>query len=109
MKHWIVPGLMAAFMGQAAMAQDIVVPSNRQVMDTGCQVQGLDPNGDGFLALRAGPGTEYAQIGSLRNGDAAYLAAPPRGRWLYVENGALNNREARFRGWIYDAWCMFYP
>ena len=51
----------------------------------------------------------HAQIGKLRNGDAAYIAAEPRGRWLYVENGALNGREAKFRGWIYDAWCMYYP
>lgn len=93
-----------------ALSQSIVIPANRtDQIDTGCQVQGLDPNGDGFLALRTGPGTEYVQIGSLHNGDAAYVAGGPEGRWIYVENGAINGREAQFRGWIYDAWCSFYP
>ena len=93
------------------LSQNVVIPDDRTTeIETGCQVQGLDPNGDGFLALRAGPGTNYPQIGQLRNGDAAYLASrSARGRWLYVENGAIDGREARFRGWIYDAWCEFYP
>ena len=95
---------------QSASAQNVVIPPDRtDDIETGCEVRGLDPKGDGFLALRAGPGANHAQIGKLRNGDAAYIAAEPRGRWLYVENGALNGREAKFRGWIYDAWCMYYP
>ncbi|MGQ3486995.1 SH3 domain-containing protein [Roseovarius pacificus] len=92
-----------------AVAQSIVIPADRGPTDTGCLVTGLDPNGDGFLSLRAGPGTDYAQIGSLHNGDAAFVYASPKGRWLYVENGAVGGKEAKFRGWIYDAWCEFYP
>ncbi|MDW4500364.1 SH3 domain-containing protein [Sulfitobacter sp. D35] len=109
MKRQLASLALVALMAAPASAQQILVPSNRAAMETGCLVQGLDPNGDGFLALRAGPGSDHAQIGSLRNGDAAYLAAPPAGRWLYVENGAIGGREAKFRGWIYDAWCQFYP
>ncbi len=106
----VAPILATLMATPGAWAQQVLVPSDRTSgMETGCQVQGLDPNGDGFLALRAGPGSDHAQIGSLRNGDAAYLMAPPRGNWLYVENGAIDGREARFSGWIYDAWCMFYP
>ncbi|WP_370048554.1 MULTISPECIES: SH3 domain-containing protein [Salipiger] len=89
-------------------AQSIVPPRGEINTDTGCLVTGLDPNGDGFLALRAGPGSGYAQIGSLHNGDAAYLRAC-EGKWCFVRNGALNGREARFEGWIYTAWCEFYP
>ena len=48
------------------------------------------------------------QIGNLHNGDAAYIYGG-QGKWLYVENGALNGKEAKFRGWIYNAWCEFYP
>lgn len=91
-----------------APAQNVIVPDGPYVSDTGCLVKGLNPNGDGFLALRRGPGTKYKQIGSLRNGDAAYLRKC-EGKWCYVENGALNGREARFKGWIYDKWCEFYP
>ena len=89
-------------------AQNIVPPQGERITDTGCLVTGLDPNGDGFLALRTGPGSHYQQIGSLHNGDAAYMRAC-LGKWCYVENGAHNGREARFRGWIYTAWCEFYP
>ena len=93
-----------------ANAQQVIVPPDRNNnMETGCLVERLDPNGDGFLALRAGPGTNYSQIGSLHNGDAAFLAAPCRGRWCYVEGGVLDGNTAQFRGWIYDAWCQFYP
>ncbi len=100
--------IAVAVFATAAHAQQIVTPAGPYITDTGCLVQGLDPNGDGFLALRAGPGTNYFQIGSLHNGDAAYLRKC-QGKWCYVENGALNGREARFRGWIYTAWCQFYP
>ncbi|MBV7378951.1 SH3 domain-containing protein [Maritimibacter sp. DP4N28-5] len=100
--------MLGAFTASAT-AQTIVMPQNHGPTDTGCLVKGLDPNGDGFLALRAGPGTEHAQIGSLHNGDAAFVYGSDNGRWLYVENGALDGKEAKFRGWIYDAWCEFYP
>lgn len=101
---------LAIFCAGMAAAQDVVIPGDRTTqIESGCKVTGLDPNGDGFLAMRAGPGTEYAQIDSLHNGDAAYIAAGRRGRWLYVENGSKDGREAKFRGWIYDAWCTIYP
>lgn len=109
-------GLVAAALGLllagAADAQGIVPPPPGPVPDTGCLVVGLNPAGDGFLALRAGPGTGHARIGELHNGDAAYLGAPcrtDRAGWCYVENGARNGREARFRGWIHTGWCEFYP
>jgi len=102
--------LAAACLGAAPLwAQQIVVPPPGPNPDTGCLVEGLDPNGDGFLALRAGPGTSHAKIGELRNGDAAFLARRCENRWCYVENGVIDGSEARFRGWIYDAWCQFYP
>ena len=88
---------------------DIVRPKPGPDPEMGCLVRGLDPNGDGFLALRAGPGTSYRQIGELRNGDAAYLGAFCEGRWCYVNGGAIDGRETSFEGWIYDKWCEFYP
>ncbi|QFT61128.1 Bacterial SH3 domain protein (plasmid) [Sulfitobacter sp. THAF37] len=95
-------------LASTASAQNIVVPGNRGPTDTGCLIKGLDPNGDGFLALRTGPGSKYQQIGSLYNGDAAFVYGG-QGNWLYVENGARNGKAVKFRGWIYDAWCEFYP
>lgn len=37
------------------------------------QVSGLKADGDGFLAVRSGPGSGFAQIGELRNGDRVWL------------------------------------
>jgi len=99
---------LALASANSAIAGGVFVPSGPYEYDTGCLVSGLDPNGDGFLALRAGPGSKYRQIGRLHNGDAAYLRKCD-GKWCYVENGALNGREAIFNGWIYTAWCEFYP
>lgn len=91
----------------AAGAQAIVTPPNAGHQDTGCQIRGLSPAG--FVAIRAGPGTEYPEIGRLRNDDAAYVHAPISGPWIYVNNGSMNRSAAQFRGWIYAAWCSYYP
>jgi hypothetical protein len=37
------------------------------------EIQGLDPQGDGFLAVRTGPGTDHEQIDELHNGDLVIL------------------------------------
>jgi hypothetical protein len=67
-------------------------------------VAGLDPNGDGFLAVRAGPGTGYAKIGELRNGDVVY-PCDARGDWA----GVLFAFPKRGRppgpgGWVHGRW-----
>ena len=36
-------------------------------------VRGLDPRGDGFLAVKAGPGLRYKRIDKLHNGEEVYL------------------------------------
>lgn len=46
-------------------------------------VNGLDPSGDGFLVVRDGPGTKYAEIGRLINGQEVYLCNE-KGEWLGV-------------------------
>ncbi|APE45692.1 hypothetical protein BOO69_19240 (plasmid) [Sulfitobacter alexandrii] len=108
MKKTLTSLAIMGALASTASAQNIVMPNNYGPTDSGCLVKGLDPNGDGFLALRTGPGSKYGQIGSLHNGDAAFIYGG-QGRWLFVENGAVNGKKARFRGWIYDAWCEFYP
>ena len=46
-------------------------------------VEGLDPSGDGFLAVRSGPGSKYGEIDRLYNGEQVYLCAE-KGKWLGV-------------------------
>ena len=46
-------------------------------------VQGLDPSGDGFLAVKAGPGLRYDRIDKLYNGEEVAICATA-GDWLGV-------------------------
>ncbi|MGQ0567630.1 MAG: hypothetical protein ACT4OK_21555, partial [Gemmobacter sp.] len=51
---------------------DVPVPWVADGQAAGCGgsvVTGLDPNGDNFLAVRSGPGTEYRKIDELHTGD----------------------------------------
>lgn len=46
-------------------------------------VVGLNPAGDGFLAVKSGPGLNYARIDKLYNGEEVYVCGS-RGDWLAV-------------------------
>lgn len=63
------------------------------------QVIGLDPNGDGFLSVRSGPGTDYAQIDKLRNGDIVY-SCDFRGNWIAIVYGPSKAK----KGWVHGRW-----
>jgi hypothetical protein len=43
----------------------------------------LDPRGDGFLAVKGGPGLSYPRIDKLYNGEQVYLCGE-RGDWYAV-------------------------
>jgi len=49
-------------------------------------VAGLDPNGDGFLAVRSGPGTSYRMLDRLHNGEGVLLCYQ-RGGWVGIVYG----------------------
>ncbi len=50
------------------------------------EITGLDPQGDNFLAVRFGPGSEHQQIDSLHNGDLVYMCGT-EGDWEAVIYG----------------------
>ena len=50
------------------------------------EVRGLDPNGDGFLAVRTGPGTGYPMIGRLHEGDGVHFC-DQRDNWIGIVYG----------------------
>lgn len=66
----------------------------------GSQVAGLDPNGDGFLAVRTGPGTGYRKIDQLYNGDLVRTCARS-GSWIGVYYG-----QPRRVGWVHGKWLV---
>lgn len=47
------------------------------------QVRGLKADGDGFLAVRAGPGVDYPMLDQLGNGRLVYLCGN-QGQWMAV-------------------------
>jgi hypothetical protein len=49
------------------------------------KVKGLVPGGDGFLAVRGGPGSKYARRDRLREGDEFFVCSySPDGKWLAI-------------------------
>jgi hypothetical protein len=49
-------------------------------------VAGLKADGDGFLAVRSEPGSNYRELGRLRNGDKVF-AFDRKGKWFGVAFG----------------------
>ncbi|MGB5736293.1 MAG: SH3 domain-containing protein, partial [Thiohalocapsa sp.] len=61
------------------------------------EVRNLDPKGDGFLAVRSGPGSNYRMIDRLSNGDRVYVYTA-RGSWygiVYLDGT---------KGWSHKNW-----
>lgn len=75
-------------------------------------VKGLKADGDGFLAVRAGPGTKYRKIDELHNGEVVYVF-DIRGKWagiVYrtasVSCSSTSTRPVPFanKGWVHTKW-----
>ena len=79
------------------------------------EVSGLNPNGDGFLSVRRGPGTHFDRIDKLKNGDQVRVFDDVDG-WLGVIYAAaavdcspiterkVLKREGALHGWDYGKW-----
>lgn len=95
--------LLTTAAAEMAYAQQLAVPIVKNCVDgqAACyatsRVTGLNPKGDGFLAVRTGPGSNYKMIGKLVNGDVVTVITV-RGKWFGVElsNGSL--------GWSHSNW-----
>ncbi len=97
--------LVLALSGGTAAAQQMDV--DFQILEdaqaAGCAgsiVSGLNPNGDGFLAVRTGPGTNYRKIDELHNGDTVRTCAQ-KGSWFGVYYG-----QPRRKGWVHGKWLV---
>lgn len=110
----------------AAARRDVPVIVGQDASLDACgswaEVSGLNPAGDGFLAVRGGPGADYAMRDRLREGDAFFVCGMSRdGKWMAVVypragqtsdacgvSGALPKARA-YRGpcasgWVNAAW-----
>lgn len=91
--------MVFVLVGGPAAAQGLevrfLIPEDSQA--TGCAaryVSGLDPNADGFLAVRTGPGTGYRKIDQVYNRDMVRICARS-GAWVGVSFG-----KPRLIGWV---------
>ena len=74
-------------------------PPNSQAACFGvATVMGLNPNGDGFLAVRTGPGSNYRKIGEVHNGDRVGTYGK-RGAWYAISFGPNDQL-----GWAHGNW-----
>lgn len=60
-------------------------------------VSGLDPNGDGFLAVRSGPATNFPMIDKLYNGEVVEIIEF-QGDWRGVRY------RGGWKGWAHAKW-----
>lgn len=78
------------------------------------QVSGLKADGDGFLAVRSGPGSNYAKLDELKNNDKIWFF-DRQGDWIGIVYGAENiecgpvekDREVQTngkKGWVHQNW-----
>jgi hypothetical protein len=82
------------------------------------RVKGLDSAGDGYLAVRAGPGPQFSELDELGNGQPVYIC-DQKGKWLGIvytrmpatDCGVSNvwRKPAPYRGpcstgWVYGDW-----
>jgi len=104
--------------GHAASAKELDVPVLEHGGDgqaANCAssvVAGLKAGGDGFLAVRSGPGTDYRQIDELHNGDVVYTY-DQKGDWIgiaydvsSIECASKTTRPIPYdkKGWVHGAW-----
>lgn len=78
------------------------------------KVTGLKADGDGFLAVRTGPGTEYSKIDELKNDDQVWLYQQ-KGKWIGIAYATTDApcdpiKEDRplevegKKGWVHENW-----
>lgn len=77
------------------------------------RVQGLKADGDGFLSVRSGPGSNYRKLDEVYNGDEVTIYEA-RGDWfgvVYRDSGERYDCSTtpralpyRFKGWVHRNW-----
>ena len=121
--------VLLALLAASASAETLDVPIYEPASDgraANCgvgTVMGLKKGGDGFLAVRTGPGANYRKIGELHNGDQVSIIEE-RGGWysVIVPGGSVDQADACRRvgpkrklsgsglGWVSGRWIGdIYP
>jgi hypothetical protein len=95
----------------------IVIQATQEASCASGVVTGLDPRGDGFLAVKSGPHLKFSKIDQLFNGQDVYLCES-RGDWIGIvypvdERCGVGSKSWSVTdsysgpcssGWVYKAW-----
>ncbi|SLN45863.1 SH3 domain-containing protein [Ruegeria meonggei] len=97
--------LTLVFLAGTAAAQQLdqdftIIEDDQAAGCAGSIVSGLDPNGDGFLSVRTGPGSQFSKIDELHNGDLVRTCTRD-GKWYGVYYG-----QPRRKGWVHGNWLI---
>lgn len=91
----------------AAFAQTLELPFSTTcttAIDSECyslyEVRGLDPKGDGFLAVRTGPGSGYRMIDRVVYGAQVFVFAV-RGSWYGIVC-RVGRKGRSYKKWLYQ-------
>jgi len=109
----------AALAPSTGIAQSLDVPVMERASDdldtcTLGEVAGLNPKGDGFLAVRSGPKSSFRKIDEIHNGDQVWLF-DRRGKWIGIVYDVQSlscspintDRAVPYRGkkgWVHENW-----
>jgi len=76
---------MASGIASTHLAVPIMIGGNTEIdaCSSYAEVAGLNPKGDGFLAVRSGPGSNYPLLEKLHNGDRVFVCVT-KGDWMGV-------------------------
>ncbi|MGK7653768.1 hypothetical protein ACSQ76_15525 [Roseovarius sp. B08] len=78
--------------------------------EAACIMRHLDPNGDGFLSIRSGPGSGHPEILRVRNGDSMPIDTRKcQGKWCFAESIHKDGRRLNQTGWFHTGWCEMIP
>ena len=89
LKTCVAVGLMIFAFAATAAKPDVPVTVGVEEELDACgswaEVAGLNPKGDGFLAVRGGPGSDHALRDRLRAGDTFFVCDTSRdGKWMAI-------------------------
>ena len=70
-------------------------------------VRGISRNGDGFIAIRSGPGAKYKMIDKLYRNGKKVIIADKKGKWkgLVYGNGNCGTDLSKKKGKAYEGFC----
>ena len=82
--------------------------SKKSKCNTDGSIRGISSRGDGFVAVRKGPGTKYRMVGKIYRNGTRVKICDRKGKWKGIIYGDCISGSSRSRngsckaGWVYE-------